>query len=91
LLEVWRIWMELKVLHRHGWTVSQLARELGISRTTVCNELASETPRRYRERAKPRSCADPRPPTGPAGGHVVVRGMAPALTTRRGRKSDDTT
>jgi transposase len=45
--------MELEVLHRHGWTVSQLAREFGISRTTVYKELASETPRRYAERAKP--------------------------------------
>lgn len=45
--------MELKVLHRHGWTVSQLAREFGISRTTVYRELASEAPRRYAERAKP--------------------------------------
>ena len=45
--------MEMNVLHRHGWTVSQLAREFGISRTTVYKELASETPRRYAERAKP--------------------------------------
>jgi transposase len=45
--------MELKVLHRHGWTVSQLAREFGISRTTVYKELASGTPRRYAERTKP--------------------------------------
>jgi transposase len=45
--------MELNVLHRHGWTVSQLAREFGISRTTVYKELASEAPRRYAERAKP--------------------------------------
>jgi hypothetical protein len=27
--------MELKVLHWHDWTVSQLAREFGIGRTTV--------------------------------------------------------
>lgn len=45
--------MELHVLHRHGWTVSQLAREFGISRTTVYKELASEGPRGYAERAKP--------------------------------------
>jgi Helix-turn-helix domain of resolvase len=45
--------MEMNVLHRHGWTVSQLAREFGISRTTVYKELASEMPRRYAERAKP--------------------------------------
>lgn len=45
--------MELNVLHRHGWTVSQLAREFGISRTTVYKELACEGPRQYAERAKP--------------------------------------
>lgn len=45
--------MELNVLHRHGWTVSQLAREFGISRTTVYKELASPGPRGYPERAKP--------------------------------------
>lgn len=50
--------MELKVLHRHGWTVSQLAREFGISRTTVYRELASETPRRYAERVKPTALSE---------------------------------
>ncbi len=47
------ICMEMKALHRHGWTVSQLAREFGISRTTVYQVLASAEPRRDPERAKP--------------------------------------
>src|SRR5262245_29986607 len=47
------IHMELKVLHAHGWSVSRLAREFGLSRTTIRRELASAAPRRYPERSKP--------------------------------------
>jgi transposase len=39
--------VELKALHRLGWSVSELAREFGLSRTTVYKELASPGPRRY--------------------------------------------
>jgi transposase len=45
--------VELKVLHDHGWSVSALAREFGLSRTTVYRELASRGPRRYAERERP--------------------------------------
>lgn len=45
--------VELKALRHHGWTVSQLAREYGLSRDTVRRELASEQPRHYPERPKP--------------------------------------
>ncbi len=45
--------MEIKVLHDHGWSISQLAREFGLSRTTIRRELASPEPRRYTPRAKP--------------------------------------
>ena len=45
--------MELKVLYQHGWSISGLAREFGLSRTTVKRELESPSPRRYPERAKP--------------------------------------
>ena len=45
--------LELKVLHQHGWSVSALAREFGLSRTTVYRELASPGPRRYAERERP--------------------------------------
>ena len=45
--------LELKVLHDHGWSVSALAREFGLSRTTVYRELDSPGPRRYAERKRP--------------------------------------
>jgi len=41
------IWMDLRALHRHGWTVSALAREFKINRRTVVRELAAERPRQY--------------------------------------------
>jgi transposase len=44
--------VELKALHRLGWSVSELAREFGLSRTTVYKELASPGPRRYRPRER---------------------------------------
>jgi transposase len=46
-------WMELRVLHQHGWSISALAREFGLSRNTVKRELESPEPRRYPVRAKP--------------------------------------
>lgn len=45
--------MEIKVLHQHGWSISRLAREFGLSRTTIRRELASEGPRQYQQRSKP--------------------------------------
>jgi lambda repressor-like predicted transcriptional regulator len=45
--------MEVRVLHQHGWSISALARELGLSRNTVERELESPEPRRYPARAKP--------------------------------------
>jgi transposase len=47
------IWMELHALHKHGWTISALAREFGLNWRTVKRELESAEPRRYPERAKP--------------------------------------
>ena len=55
--------VELKALRQHGWSVSDLAREYGLSRDTVRRELASEHPRGYPERAKPIRAE--RSPTGP--------------------------
>lgn len=52
------IHMEIKVLHAHGWSVSRLAREFGLSRTTIRRELASEGPRRYSQRSKPTALSD---------------------------------
>ena len=45
--------MELKALHRHGWAVTDLAREFGLSRTTIYKELASDGPRGYAGRDRP--------------------------------------
>lgn len=45
--------MELKALHAHGWSISQLAREFGLNWRTVKREVTSDGPRRYPERVKP--------------------------------------
>jgi transposase len=50
--------MEITVLHAHGWSVSRLAREFGLSRTTIRRELSSEAPRRYPPRSKPTALSD---------------------------------
>lgn len=50
--------MELKVLQTHGWSVSRLAREFGLSRTTIRRELASEGPRRYAPRSTPTALSE---------------------------------
>jgi tetratricopeptide (TPR) repeat protein len=49
---------ELKVLQAHGWSVSRLAREFGLSRTTIRRELASAEPRRYPARRQPTALSD---------------------------------
>ena len=43
-------WMELHALYRHGWTVSALARQYGLSRNTARRELANPQQRRYASR-----------------------------------------
>ena len=50
--------MELKALRRLGWSVSALARQFGLSRTTVYKELASEQPRRYADRVRPATLSE---------------------------------
>jgi len=51
--------MELHVLHRHGWSISALAREFGLNRRTVSKEVVAEARRRYPQRAKPRALSEP--------------------------------
>jgi transposase len=51
--------MELHVLHRHGWSLSALAREFGLNRRTVKREVEADGPRRYPERAKPTTLTEP--------------------------------
>jgi transposase len=50
-MESEELWMELHVLHQHGWTVSALARHFKINRRTVNRQLEAERPRRYPDRA----------------------------------------
>ena len=51
--------MEIKALHRLGWSVTDIAREYGVARNTVYSELASPVPRRYAERAQPTALNEP--------------------------------
>lgn len=50
--------MEIKALRRLGWSVTDIAREYGLSRNTVYAELASAGPRRYAERECPTALSD---------------------------------
>jgi len=45
------LWMELRVLHQHGWSVSALARHFKLNRRTVTRELRAERPPGYPPRA----------------------------------------
>jgi transposase len=50
-VECEELWMELHVLHQHGWSVSALARHFKLNRRTVRRQLAADRPRGYPERA----------------------------------------
>lgn len=50
-MESEELWMELHVLHQHGWSVSALARHFKLNRRTVRRELDGERPRGYPQRA----------------------------------------
>jgi transposase len=43
--------MDLRALHRHGWSISALARRFHLNRRTVAKELAADGPRVYPPRA----------------------------------------
>ena len=43
--------MDLRALHRHGWSISALARRFGINRRTLAREVAADGPRAYPSRA----------------------------------------
>ena len=45
--------MEMKALRRLGWSITAIALEYNVSRTTVYKELASPEPRGYGPRARP--------------------------------------
>lgn len=45
-------WVDIKTLHRQGYSIRGIARELGISRKTVRRHLRSEEPPRYRRKKR---------------------------------------
>ncbi len=50
-MESEEIWMDLHALHRHGWSISALARKFHLNRRTVTRQLEAAEPRRYPQRA----------------------------------------
>lgn len=46
-------WMELHVLHHHGWSIAALAREFGLTWRTAKRYATSAEAPRYRPRARP--------------------------------------
>lgn len=46
-------WMELHVLHRHGWSIAALAREFGLNWRTARRYATAAEPPRYRPRVRP--------------------------------------
>ena len=46
-------WMELHVLHRHGWSIAALAREFGLNWRTAKRYATATEPPRYRPRVRP--------------------------------------
>ena len=50
-MESEKIWMDLRALRRHGWSISVLAREFHLNRRTVTRELEAVEARRYPRRS----------------------------------------
>jgi transposase len=46
-------WMELHVLHRHGWSIAALAREFGLNWRTARRYATAPAPPTYHPRARP--------------------------------------
>jgi transposase len=46
-------WMELHVLHRHGWSIAALAREFGLAWRTARRYASAPAPPTYRPRTRP--------------------------------------
>ena len=46
-------WMELHALHRHGWSIADLAREFGLNWRTAKKYATEPEPPRYRPRVRP--------------------------------------
>ena len=45
-------WVEVKGLHRQGWSIRKIVRELGMDRKTVRKALSQERPQLYRRKVK---------------------------------------
>ena len=79
-------WMELHVLHRHGWSIAALAREFGLDwRTATPVRDRTTEPPRYRPRARPAelSAAQPRPRRAAPGRLPRPAGDGPPPRARR--------
>jgi transposase len=53
------LWLQVKVQHAQGCSLSEIARQLGLDRKTVRKALASETPPVYKKRVSTGSKLDP--------------------------------
>ena len=51
--------LEIRVLHRHGKSIREIAREIGVSRNTVRRYLRDEAVARYKPRLSRRRKLDP--------------------------------
>ncbi len=47
------VWMELHVLHRHGWSIAALAREFGLDWRTARRYATADAPPTYKPRTQP--------------------------------------
>jgi len=47
------IWMELRALHRQGWSIAALAREFNLNRRTVARYVAADERPTYAPRPRP--------------------------------------
>ena len=68
-------WMELHVLHCHGWSIAALAREFGLNWRTARRYATAPEPPRYRPRVRPAELT-------PAGLAHVERRLAACLDLR---------
>jgi transposase len=75
------IWMDLHALHRHGWSISALARKFHLNRRTVTRQLEAAEPRRYPRRAPQHPLAPPSWPTSSAGWRSARASGPPTSTT----------
>ena len=59
--------LEIRVLHRHGKSIREIARETGVARNTVRRYLRDEEAARYKPRPARSTKLDRLRPTSPSG------------------------